>query len=291
MRDPGALPLVRVHYTAFTPPVLRGEVGSGRGNNPAVAAIRTHRLPAASRCASAPARRFTPSGVPQAGFTLIELLVVLAIIALLVGLALPALGGARESGRMAACASNLRQASTACWQYALDNKGMGPAIGEPYARLPNWGLVVQSYGGQAGETPGELFRNRSVLVCPSIAARYRAEPMNRTYAMNATGHSGPAMGDRSNYDDPLRPAHIRMEFVGHPSVVPLLLDSDVPPPTTTNPPPPTRTASMLDFRQELHTRTRLGRFHTRQGLFQVAMFDTSVRPHQRVDDHWLEPLP
>jgi prepilin-type N-terminal cleavage/methylation domain-containing protein len=227
------------------------------------------------------------------GFTLIELLVVIAIIAILLGLLLPSLSSARESGRMAVCSSSLRQASIACWQYAGENRGMGPAIGEPYAALPNWGLVVQSFAGQAGGTPGELFRERSVLVCPTIAARYRTGEagMNRTYAMNATGHAGAAMGDTSSYDDPARPAHIRMEHVQQPSLVPLLLDSDVPPPTTSNPPPPTRTASMVDFRQELHRTTRIGRFHTRQKLFQAAMFDTSVRPHQEVVELWFERLP
>jgi len=62
------------------------------------------------------------------GFTLIELLVVMVIIALLVGLLLPALGRAREEARKTQCRSNLRQIGLAINIYANDNKGYTPAV-------------------------------------------------------------------------------------------------------------------------------------------------------------------
>ena len=59
-------------------------------------------------------------------FTLIELLVVISIIALLVGILLPALGAARESARRAKCGSNLHQIAVGLASYAADADGVMP---------------------------------------------------------------------------------------------------------------------------------------------------------------------
>lgn len=56
----------------------------------------------------------------RSGFTLIELLIVIAIIAVLIGILLPALAGGREQGRMVQCLSNQRQIGFAQQAYADD---------------------------------------------------------------------------------------------------------------------------------------------------------------------------
>ncbi len=56
----------------------------------------------------------------NAGFTLIELLVVIAVIAMLMGILMPALSKARAQARMIQCQSNLRQYAVAAKLYSGD---------------------------------------------------------------------------------------------------------------------------------------------------------------------------
>lgn len=92
-------------------------------------------------------------------------MVVVAIIALLVGILLPALRSARAQTRRVACAANLHNLGMA-WRYYIDaQKGELPRVGEsePSAEFPTGPqLIGTTYGGKQGkelEYQGERLLN------------------------------------------------------------------------------------------------------------------------------------
>ncbi len=131
----------------------------------------------------------------RTGFTLIELLVVISIIALLVGILLPALGAARRTAQNSQCLSNIRQMDTAAMSFAADHRfhiqisstdsmwvpGSVPSelrgrqamfadqTGGNRGRLKDWASAVVPYMGGA---PNDDFESTDTkvskaFVCPS----------------------------------------------------------------------------------------------------------------------------
>jgi len=78
----------------------------------------------------------------RTAFTLVELLVVIGIIAVLIGLLLPALARVRESGYVTSCASNLRQIGQAMQMYAQDNFGFYPRTRYSSGSTPKAGTGI-----------------------------------------------------------------------------------------------------------------------------------------------------
>lgn len=82
------------------------------------------------------------------GFTLIELLVVISIIALLVGILLPALGAARRTAQNSQCLSNIRQMNTAAMSFAADHQF--------HVQISSTDTIWQSAGAIPSELRGKV---------------------------------------------------------------------------------------------------------------------------------------
>jgi prepilin-type N-terminal cleavage/methylation domain-containing protein len=146
----------------------------------------------------------------QPGFTLVELLVVIGIIALLIGILLPVLGRARESGRATVCLSNLRSLGQAFNLYLEESDGRVPRVNPLPFSDPAFNPHPVAYAGQPwNEFPPlkETLRNQieedsGVWRCPSDTAREVADARDTKIAdyFNANGLTTYHAGYGSSYD-------------------------------------------------------------------------------------------
>jgi len=117
-------------------------------------------------------------------FTLVELLVVIGIIAVLIGILLPALGRARAQAKVVACQANMREIGTAFQMYAIQWKGSLPPGFYEIAPTPpstvavvRWvdllqGTLAPKYGINSSDsffTNAKDSKLRQIFVCPDVA--------------------------------------------------------------------------------------------------------------------------
>src|SRR5262245_19514258 len=134
------------------------------------------------------------------GFTLIELLVVVAIIAILAAMLLPALSRAKESGRRAACQSNLKQIGLGLTLYAVDTEVYPPSSMSlntpPYNT--SWAYCLRPYTGSAWT--GGVYRCRSYRGPTTDESDSFGTPGSYSGLVGSYGYNGIGTGD-----NPLNP--------------------------------------------------------------------------------------
>ncbi len=134
-------------------------------------------------------------GIERA-FTLVELLVVIAVIALLLGLAIPAFQGARNQARTVLCQSNLRQWAMTLAAYTQAHDGCLPA--DMGGNLGLWmlrGTLVGDSDPNGNHAAFHGFHTRRIALCPmatqpAFNGTFRASFSSDKGAWQLTGEVG-----------------------------------------------------------------------------------------------------
>jgi prepilin-type N-terminal cleavage/methylation domain-containing protein len=153
------------------------------------------------------------------GFTLVELLVVIGIIAVLIGILLPALSKARNNAMRIKCAAQLRQVGVASVIYANNNKGYLPTIRNEWknskpGQIPDYDLsgtmnYIYTNDDTAPNNPGAnigalIFTKSIASNSAAPAGGYSVNPI--TYCPAAIKDGSIGSEDRYNYYYNIHPA-------------------------------------------------------------------------------------
>jgi prepilin-type N-terminal cleavage/methylation domain-containing protein len=143
-------------------------------------------------------------------FTLVELLVVISIIGILMALLLPAVNAARESGRRAQCANNIKQIGIALHSY-LGAKGVFP---------PGCVAGTVTMTGQFGWAPWQEAKSSGghgtswmLQILPYLELENTYNQWN--FQTNVTGNSATAQTNISIFYCPTRRSGIRSQDQPH----------------------------------------------------------------------------
>ena len=114
----------------------------------------------------------------RCGFTIVELLVVIGLIALLIGILLPALGAVISSGKMTKSMNNMRQVATWMTLYSGDNR--------EFILPSQFDYSGNSYSGKVRAPPGYSTSDRCdarrTTIPPHARSRRLRSPRCSSYA-------------------------------------------------------------------------------------------------------------
>lgn len=137
------------------------------------------------------------------GFTLVELLVVVAVIALLIGLLLPALSQARAAGWRIVGANTQRQLVVGVLAYVSENDGWIPGCNTSGQKYPSGTLPsgpAEATAVQRSDQDGDRPLQKWDWLCPSVAGADL--PANRTARWRQILNQYADPGQRVQYQAP-----------------------------------------------------------------------------------------